>query len=251
VFLSYRRHDVALADAVFDQLSMAGLHVFYDRSGNMAGRPFEEELYRALRDAAATSVVVTLEGLRLCLKVHDSRPDYWLAELLLAVHFSRQRPGHHVFLLLFGVPSPGGSGERRFLLSDPGYLALVEDLPNVVPTATLALVTRMLASNAGVLDPALQNITVRQLMMGRQTTDTRIAPFRGLLAFCAVPIHGPEDHMGLLLRHRYAVQVQQAVRGAQSSGRPGDGPSCGKGTVAPAGVGPPDACAEPASEAAV
>ena len=250
VFLSYRRHDVALADAVFDQLSLAGLRVFFDRAGDMAGRPFEEALYEALRNAAVTSVMVTLEGLRPCVHVHDSRPDFWLAEVLLALHFTRQRPGHNVCLLLFGVPVPGDSGERRYLLSDPGFLALVDALPNIVPTATLALVSRMLASDAGgVLDPALQGITVRQLMLGRPATDASTAPFRGLLALGAVPIHGPEDHMGLLLRHRYAVQVQQAVRMAQSSGRPEEGIKANP--VAEAVAEPSKGLAEPASEAAV
>lgn len=248
VFLSYRRHDVALADAVFDQLALAGLRVFFDRAGDMAGRPFEEALYKALRDAAVTSVVVTLEGLRPCVHVHDSRPDFWLAEVLLALHFTRQRPGHHIYLLLFGVPIPGGSGERRYLLSDPGFLALVDALPNIVPNTTLALVSRMLASDAGgVLDPALQSITIRQLLLGRPASDGITPPFRGLLALGAVPIHGPEDHMGLLLRHRYAVQVQQAVRAAQSR----DVQEGGKGTTPAASAELSDRCAGPAAEAAV
>ena len=238
LFLSYRRHDVALADAVFDQLSLAGLRVFFDRAGDMAGRPFEEELYRALRDAAVTSIVVTLDGLRSCVNVHECRPDYWVAEVLLALHFSRERPGHHVYPILFGVPLPDGSGERRYLLTDPGYRAVIDALPDVMPTATLALVSRMLAADAGgVLDDALQGITVRQLMLGRPATAAQSAPFRGLLAIGSVPIHGPEDHMGLLLRHRYAVQVMNAVRATQCTSRQGKPPP---GTAAEL----PECCAE-------
>ena len=238
LFLSYRRHDVALADAVFDQLSLAGLRVFFDRAGDMAGRPFEEELYRALRDAAVTSIVVTLDGLRSCVNVHECRPDYWVAEVLLALHFSRERPGHHVYPILFGVPLPDGSGERRYLLTDPGYRAVIDALPDVMPTATLALVSRMLAADAGgVLDAELQGITVRQLMLGRPATAAQSAPFRGLLAIGSVPIHGPEDHMGLLLRHRYAVQVMNAVRATQCTSRQGKPPP---GTAAEL----PECCAE-------
>ena len=234
VFLSYRHSDVALADAVFDQLSLAGLRVFFDRAGDMAGRPFEEELYRALRDAAVTSIVITLDGLRPCAHIHESRPDYWVAEVLLALHFSRQRPGHHVYPLLFGVPLHDGSGERRFLLHDADFRTVIDSLPDVVPTATLALASRLLAADAGgVLDDALQGITVRQLMLGRPATAAQTAPFRGLLSIGAVPIHGPEDHMGLVLRHRYAVQVMQAVGATQS------GPERAKLSPAPAHAAEP------------
>jgi TIR domain len=213
VFVSYRRSDFAVADAVVDQLSLSGLRVFYDRGGEMAGRPFEEELHRAIRESRVTCVLVTLELMRSLVAHRPDRLDWLLAELLLALHYMRTRPGRRIFPLLIGSPMDGDAGvpQRSYLLTDAAFMACRDALPDVVPAATLALVTRMLAQDGGELDAALQGITVRQLMLGERHLAERQAPFTGLLAISSVAVHGPDDHMGLLLRHRYAEHILSAL----------------------------------------
>jgi TIR domain len=209
VFVSYRRGDLALADAVVDQLSLAGLRVFYDRAGAMAGRPFEEELCRAVRQSRITSVLVTIDFMRLLVQHRPDRIDWLLAEMLIAVHYMRVLPGHRIFPLLIGVPCGTGQGARHHILADAEFAACRDALPDVVPAATLALVTRMLAQDGGELDAALQGITVRQLILGQPQPG-----FSGLLSIASVSIHGPDDHMGLLLRHRYAEQMLRSLQHA-------------------------------------
>ena len=209
VFVSYRRGDLALADAVVDQLSLAGLRVFYDRAGAMAGRPFEEELCRAVRQSRITSVLVTMDFMRLLAQHRPDRIDWLLAEMLIAVHYMRVLPGHCIFPLLIGVPCGTGHAERCHILADAEFAACRDALPDVVPAATLALVKRMLTQDRGELDAALEGITVRQLMLGQPQPG-----FSGLLSIASVSIHGPDDHMGLLLRHRYAEQMLRSLQHA-------------------------------------
>ena len=222
VFVSYRRTDLGLADAVVDQLNLAGLHVFYDRAGLMAGKPFEEELHRAMRESRVTSVLVTVDLMRSLVAHRPDSVDWWLVEVFLAVHYLRTRPGRHIFPLLAGTPSSsdGIAPQRSYLLTDAAFVAYRDALPDIVPTATLALVTRLLlkdaASGGGELDAALQGITVRQFVLGRPGGALGLQPpLTGLLSIAPVSIHGPDDHMGLLLRHRYAERILQALSSAQ------------------------------------
>jgi TIR domain len=218
VFLSYRRNDLALADTVVDHLIMSGLRVFYDRSGAMAGKPFEEELHRAVSQSRVTCVLVTLELMQSLVAHRPDSVDWWLAEVFLAVHYLRTRPGRHIFPLLAGPPASSDdiAPQRSYLLTDAAFVAYRDALPDIVPTATLALVTRLLlkdaASGGGELDAALQGITVRQFMLGRPGGALGLQlPLTGLLSIASVSIHGPDDHMGLLLRHRYAERVLQSL----------------------------------------
>jgi hypothetical protein len=218
VFLSCRRNDLALADTVVDHLIMSGLRVFYDRSGAMAGKPFEEELHRAVSQSRVTCVLVTLELMQSLVAHRPDSVDWWLVEVFLAVHYLRTRPGRHIFPLLVGPPSSsdGIAPQRSYLLTDAAFVAYRDALPDIVPTATLALVTRLLlkdaASGGGELDAALQGITVRQFVLGRPGGALGLQPpLTGLLSIAPVSIHGPDDHMGLLLRHRYAERVLQSL----------------------------------------
>ena len=220
VFLSYRRSDLAIADAVVDQLRLAGLRMFYDRGGLMAGRPFEEELHRAVKNSCAVSVLVTVDFVHSLVGHQPDHVDWLLVELLLAMHYLHTRPRRHIFPLLVGPPlmNAGIVPQRGFLLTDAAFVAYRDALPDIVPTATLALVTRMLARDEGggsALNPALQRITVRQLMLGHPTrsaeSSSRPVACTGLLSILPVSIHGPDDHTGLLLRHRYAERILNAL----------------------------------------
>jgi len=218
VFVSYRRADLALADTVVDQLHLAGLRVFYDRGGEMAGRPFEEQLHRAIRQSRVTSVIVTLELMRSLAAHRPDSVDWLLAELLLSMHYQRKRPGRHIFPLLVGPPieKEAGVPQRCYLLTDAAFVGFRDALPGVVPAATLALVSRMLQRDEGggsTLDPILlQGITVRQLILGRPDGIAGGMSFTGLLSISSVSIHGPDDYLPLVLRHRYADRILQALQ---------------------------------------
>jgi hypothetical protein len=173
VFLSYRRTELQMADAVHDKLALAGLRVFYDRSGAMAGRPFEQELFRAIRDAPVFAPLITLADVQRW-AAHDAAgaPDFTLAEIVIALHFSRSGRVRLIFPLLVGEaverPVTAGGGERDYLFSNAGFKAARDALPAVVPTATLALVAAMFKAAGGgeALDPALAAATVRSLILG-------------------------------------------------------------------------------------
>lgn len=58
VFLSYSRESAALVDRLVEQLTAAGMEVFYDRRAVQAGEPWPETLSEALRSSDAAVFVV-------------------------------------------------------------------------------------------------------------------------------------------------------------------------------------------------
>jgi hypothetical protein len=246
VFLSYRRTELQTADAVHDKLALAGLRVFYDRSGAMAGRPFEQELFRAIRDAPVFAPLITLADVqRWAAHAADAPPDFTLAEVIVALHFSRAGRVRLIFPLLVGEaverPAAVGGGERDYLFANPLFKAARDALPAVVPAATLALVAAMFAAEGGgaALDAALATATVRDLILGAEGMHAAEAPagaaearstelvsvsvqgagaaVRGILEMDAVFLYGPDEQSGLVLRHRYAEAMVAALSDARSS----------------------------------
>jgi hypothetical protein len=249
VFLSYRRVDLQVVDAVHDKLALAGLRVFYDRNGAMAGRPFEQELFRAIRDAPVFSPVVTLEMMRALAAHRAESVDFVLAEAMLALHFARAGRVRLIAPLLVGEWCEGsavsGGGVRDCLPFNEAFMAAQDALPAVSPTATLALVAGMFKAAGGgaVLDPALATASVRDLIVGAaaaeppameedglpgaerggdddkpppppQVLDAAGRPrVVGLLEQNAVMLHGPDEQAGLVLRHRYAQRIASALNG--------------------------------------
>ena len=179
VFVSSRRTDADLADAVRDNLLLSGLRVWYDRGGAMAGRPFEDELFKAVRDAPALSIIITVGCVQSWAYGHDPRRvDFVLAELVMALHFQLTacHRGRHIFPLLVGPWSARAGeptvGEREWMLSSPQYQqAIAElarvDLPPVVPATTLDFAASLiLRGSGGKLHPALREVTMQRLMVG-------------------------------------------------------------------------------------
>ena len=245
VFISYRRTDLDLADAVRDNLMLSGLRVWYDRGGAMAGRPFEDELFKAVRDAPALSIILTVGCIQSWAFGHDPRRvDFVLAELIMALHFQLTLGyrGRHIFPLLVGPWSARagepGVGEREWMLSSPQYQqAIAElaraDLPPVVPAATLDFTAALvLRGSGGKLHPALRDVTMRQLMVGSAAGKggvqvRELAPegsdapatgtddsggLVGLLNISPVVLSGPDEQASLVLRHRYAATISKALR---------------------------------------
>jgi hypothetical protein len=220
VFISYRRADLQIADAVHDKCALAGLRVFYDRGGKMAGRPFAQELFKAIRDAPCFAPVVTLELMRVLASHRADTVDYLLAELLAALHFSRSGRKHLIFPLLVGEWSKGsevsGGGERDCLPFNAQFKAARDALPAIVPTATRALVAALLHPEE--LHPELAEATVRDLILGVAAAEPEAAAMGrvcGLLEQDAVLLHGPDEQAGLVLRHRYAQRIAEALQSSE------------------------------------
>jgi len=234
VFVSYRRQHLKVADTVHSKLLLAGLRVFFDRSGGMAGRPFETELFKAVRDSPVFAPIIMLEDFQFWSK-HDAKlPDYTLAEYLIAMHWARKGRVQLVFPLLVGEWSEGTTshgGDRDYLLRNPKFKTYRDALPDIAPAATIARVNSMFASVEGAgegLDPVLQKATVRDIIVGSLSkTGATQAPagaaaaskdpspntVRGMLEMDAVLLYGPDEQAGLVLRHRYAESCLTALYG--------------------------------------
>ena len=241
VFVSYRRQHLKVADAVHSKLVLTGLRVFFDRSGGMAGRPFETELFKAVRDSPVFAPIITLEDISFWSKHDPTKADYTLAEFLIAMHWARQGRVQLVFPLLVGEWSESATqgGERDYLLRNPAFKKYRDALPTIVPAATVAMVNSMFAEvegKAAALDPMLQKATVRDIIVGyglgnhaaaaaaAAAAGTGEAPagvkealatngVRGILEMDAVMLYGPDEQAGLVLRHRYAEACLNALYG--------------------------------------
>jgi hypothetical protein len=210
VFLSYRRADWLLVDAVQDKLTLCGLRVFKDVDGRMAGRPFDEELLLAVRSAAVFAPVLALPSLqRMAGAATSAQPDTSLAEWLAALYF-RDASKHRgcallIHPLLVGPALPRSEEQAQTarwasLVGAPGYDAALAALPDAVPTATTALVDSALRRALGApLPPAFAALTVRQIVLGILSGD----PF--VLA-CA------HDDLGLYVTGKYAPPILRHLR---------------------------------------
>jgi hypothetical protein len=196
VFLSYRRADWRLTDAVQDKLMLCGLRVFKDVDGAMAGHPFDMELLAAVRSTPVFSPIITLASLRrLSQAVAAAEADTSLAEFVAALYF---RDVDRTVLLIHPllaapeeraeVVAPAGkrceAPRWRNLSSAPEYAALIAALPDAVPAATMALVDAAMRRSCGVsLPAAFASLTVRQIMLGRAAdAATGAAAVTGVLA---------------------------------------------------------------------
>ena len=212
VFMSYRRADLAVTDAVHDKLVLAGLRVFYDRGGYLAGKPFATAIFAAIRAAPVVSVIVTLDMVRAWAAHDAAEVDYVLVELVLAMHFARRGSVRLLYPLLVGewskTAAAAGGGERDYMPANPTFLQLRESVPAVVPAATLALVNSLFAAagEGETLDADLAAATVRELILGRG--DEALV---GVLEMTGCALSGPEEQAGLVLRHRYAERIVAAL----------------------------------------
>jgi hypothetical protein len=182
VFLSYRRDDWRLADAVQDKLRLRGLRVFKDVDGFIAGRPFDAALFAAVHSAPVFAPVVTLPSLRRIVAAAGANapPDTSLAEYVAALYCRDvERSVRAIVPLLAGpevvtVRSSGAAPCRWApLTQEAEYGALLSGaLPDGVPLATMALLDAALRATRGVALPAaFASLTVRQVLLGRAEAD--------------------------------------------------------------------------------
>ena len=210
VFLSYRRDDRALADALCDKLRLAGVRAFKDVDGHLAGRPFDVELLLAVRAAPVFLPLVTLPSLQRMARASapGAPPDTSLAEWLAALVFrDEEGPGARRIRPLLAGPlrEQQGSLPARWdnLADDPAYAAALAAMPDVLPAATVALVDGAMRRALGRPLPArFAALSVRDIVCGGasgidgvlSTRDGGAAPFA---------LACETDALGLLLSLRY------------------------------------------------
>ena len=212
VFLSYRRMDHRLADAVHDKLRLCGLRVFKDVDGRMAGTPFGTELLRAIRCAPVFAPVVNLHSLQRMSRAAEPGADVdtTLGECLTALYFRSTGDVRLIHPLLAGPqaqpPADGAPPSKRperwpCVMQERAYEDALAALPDAVAVATQASVSASLRSAFGYsLPPEFEALTVREIMCGRGGD----APRPGVLSGTAFAVDCLPDDLGLYIRNRYA-----------------------------------------------
>jgi hypothetical protein len=222
VFLSYRRADWRLVDALQDKLLLCGVRAFKDVDGRMAGRPFDTELLAAVASAAVFAPVITVPSLqRMAGAAASNEPDTSLAECLAALYFRHHHaPQPAVRLIhpvLVGPEVPvdmrEGGVQWLSLVQDAAYADALAELPDVVPAATVALVDSALRRSQGApLPHTFACLTVRQIMLGRQGAQPGQLPLPavpGILSGQPFELACTHSDVGLYIRLRYMPAIQQ------------------------------------------
>jgi hypothetical protein len=121
-FLSYRRADFAVADAVEAQLRLAGLDVFQDRSAG-GGQPFDAAIVAALAGSAVFCPLITLAVMRSLCDVDDARVDWCLLEFVCATELYARGALRALYPLAVGeeCASPDGRPARDRLFSNSAF----------------------------------------------------------------------------------------------------------------------------------
>jgi hypothetical protein len=220
VFLSYRRADYRVADAVHDKLRLCGLRVFKDAEGRLAGTQFSAELVRTVRCAPVFAPLVTLGSLqRLAGAAEaDAQVDACLAEWLAALHFRAAGGVRLIHPLLAGEPPPAqasaavsSSLHHRFESSlsqnDPRYAAALAALPDAAPAATVRAVSAALrAIGDAPLTPEEAAMSVRDIVAGAA----------GVLAGPVLALDCAPEDLGLYIRSRYAPPMLRVAEEARA-----------------------------------
>ena len=203
VFVSYRRADSRLIDAIYDKLRLSGLRVFKDVDGFLAGQPFDAQLVRIMRAAPVFAPVITLASLQR-FAAAATQCDVFLAELLVAL---RLRDSGDVSLICPLLVGPETDAGWTSLLEAPGYKAALAALPVAASAATVALVDSALhRAGAAPLPPHIAALSVREVLLGSAAapaaTGVLSAPFA--LA-CAT------SDLGLYISRQYAPPMWDAI----------------------------------------
>ena len=220
VFLSYRRLDGRLVDAVQDKLLLNRLRVFKDVNGHMAGRPFDVELFRVIRDSAVFAPVITLEGMRRLALLRPDQADFTLAEYITALYFFEAGDIPLVYPLAVGGESVNSQGKAEWdkLFDNPVFKTYRDELPDVVPTATLNLVNGVFLKILGHALPAqFTNLTIREVMLGR-TGDASNPALAGLFSFDLYFLMCLQEDLSLHIEGRFARNIRAALAQAERRG---------------------------------
>jgi len=220
VFLSYRRLDSRLVDAVQDKLLLNRLRVFKDVNGHMAGRPFDVELFRVIRDAAVFAPVITLEGMRRLAVLGPDQADFTLAEYITALYFFEAGDIPLVYPLAVGAETYNGQGKAEWdkLFDNALFKTYRDELPDVVPTATLNLVNGVFLKILGHSLPAqFLTLTIREVMLGR-LGDAKTPALAGLFSFDLYFLMCLQEDLSLHIEGRFARNIRAALSQAERRG---------------------------------
>jgi hypothetical protein len=240
VFLSYRREDHALVDIIADKLTLAGLRVFVDRRGAMAGKPFDSELFAAIASSTTFTPVITLAALHALseggTRDQEGAADFALGEALAALHLWRCGVVPLVYPLLVGPEVPSATDVRGSdwapLLGSEAFRDARAALSARPHAPTLALVEALCQRHPGTppLAEDLRNASVRDLICGphggaahrpapvsesSEVEEVGSAPSTlqcGLLSFDACLLLGPTRDMDLHIRSRFAAHLRAALQ---------------------------------------
>ena len=205
VFLSYRRADALLVDTVHDKLRLAGLRVFKDVDGFLAGQPFDAQLVRIMRGVPVFAPVVTLASLQR-LGGAATQCDAFLAELLVALSLLEAGNLCLIRPLLVGREADGGWAS---LLEEAAYEAALAALPGVASAATVALVDSALRSaGAAPMPPHIAALTVREVLLGRAASPA----VAGVLSSAPFALACSAADLDLHISRQYAAPMWDAIR---------------------------------------
>jgi hypothetical protein len=220
VFLSYRRLDGRLVDAVQDKLLLNALRVFKDVNGHMAGRPFDVELFRVIRDSAVFAPVLTIEGMRRLAALTPDVADFTLAEYVTALYFFDAGDIPLVYPLAVGAESTNAQGKPEWdkLFESPQFKQYRDALPEFVPTATLKLVNSVFLKILGhPLPEPFCTLTVREVMLGR-VGDATQPQLPGLFSFDLYFLMCLQEDLALHIEGRFARNIRAALQQAERRG---------------------------------
>ena len=235
VFISYRRVDHRIMEAITDKLKLAGLHVFVDRAGDMAGKPFKTEIFHAMKSSKVIVPLLTNEVMR---TLSSCEPDAWetkvdflIVEYLFALHLLYTHGVARVYPLLIGDEFFNSQTQRLEwdnLLRNESFKNRLAALPDVVPRASLACAySVILESQPAVPFTLPQELTVRDIVCGRKAQMLPVAPsggedeagaaaaqitdplVHGILSMDAFPLACPQEDLDLYIRAQFVANLRK------------------------------------------
>lgn len=239
VFISYRRKDQRIVEAISDKLKLAGLRVFIDKGGDMSGKPFEAEIYQAMRSSAVVVPIITNEVMRTLSSPETTEDtnkiDFLVVEFLLALHLFSTGGVDRLYPLLVGDDFLNSQAQRLEwdnLMRNATFKQRLAALPDVVPRASLACASAIIASNAGDALNLPPNTTVRDIVSGKTAAppsdeehgsaadDERLQARRmhGILSMDAFFLACPQEDLDLYIRGQFVANLRKLGAIAAASG---------------------------------
>ena len=182
VFISHRWHkeDDELSDQLYDAFlghvlgsEMRAVQVFYDKVRIRKCQEFLRAFGKALINSTIFSPVVCLSALRKMLTHNPAMEDNVLIEWMLALECMEDQEHSKmrgIYPLIFGERKEDGSVGN---LLDEG---VIDRLPEIIPTASIEIVRRLLLAEGVCVSSSLHNLTVRLVVQ-------KIIGFNGMLCW--------------------------------------------------------------------
>jgi GTPase SAR1 family protein len=165
VFLSYRwgRYDSEFTEQLFDMFTNFPLgeqnravEVFLDRRRLQEGRLFKSDFAKALTHSLIVVPVLSVDALARMVEHNPSQPDNVLLEWVMILESHTAGRVLKVFPILFGqrktqdvgaLGADGSAGAAELTVADFFAEKVQDMLPEIAPTATLAVAAELLRAN--------------------------------------------------------------------------------------------------------